>query len=264
MKISYSNYPILEKIYKCSLGKGFDCFEDDRKWIENNIELFASSFIYCSKLCNHTINVVSSTFYDAAFKAYDKLDKLLVEILNDDSLPLDISGVFVLPQTVILIDFHKKNTDQYYALMVFQKTGEPVMLSIVAASENIDDGISWVSNTWAENKEEVRPLSVAQFHMASILYMFKQYAEVEIKMLAPGQHLKDINCKYINDTKSSLTYLDSKWFTTLVKSDAFKVRGHFRLQPKKKDGEWVRELIWIDDFMKSGYTSPARKLGIED
>jgi len=54
--------------------------------------------------------------------------------------------------------------------------------------------------------------------------------------------------------------LDSKWFTTLVKSDAFHVRGHFRLQPKKKDGEWTKELIWINDFQKEGYTAPARRL----
>ena len=24
--------------------------------------------------------------------------------------------------------------------------------------------------------------------------------------------------------------------------------SHFRLQPKKKDGEWTKELIWINEF----------------
>ena len=54
--------------------------------------------------------------------------------------------------------------------------------------------------------------------------------------------------------------LNSTWFTTLVKSDNFKVRGHFRLQPKKKGGEWTKEIIWVNEFVKSGYTAPAKKL----
>lgn len=51
--------------------------------------------------------------------------------------------------------------------------------------------------------------------------------------------------------------MDSKWFTNLVKSDGFKVRGHFRFQPKKKDGVWTKELIWINEFEKSGYNREA-------
>lgn len=89
--------------------------------------------------------------------------------------------------------------------------------------------------------------------------LFKKYAKVEIKHVEPGERIKDISCKYVNDTKLGITYMDSKWFTTLVKSDAFKVRGHFRLQPKKVNGEWTKEIIWINDFEKSGYT---RKAGI--
>jgi hypothetical protein len=36
------------------------------------------------------------------------------------------------------------------------------------------------------------------------------------------------------------------------------VSGHFRLQPKKSNGEWTKELIWIDEFGKTGYTSNAK------
>lgn len=36
-------------------------------------------------------------------------------------------------------------------------------------------------------------------------------------------------------------------------------RGHWRLQPFKKDGEWTYKMIWINDFEKQGYT---RKAGI--
>lgn len=93
-----------------------------------------------------------------------------------------------------------------------------------------------------------------------VFYMFKSYACVETKIIEPHSRIKDIGCKYINETSLPITYLDSKWFTNLVRSGAFKVRGHFRLQPKKADGVWTRELIWINDFLKTGYTSPAKIL----
>jgi hypothetical protein len=28
----------------------------------------------------------------------------------------------------------------------------------------------------------------------------------------------------------------------------------------KKNGEWTKELIWISEFEKTGYTAPARKI----
>jgi hypothetical protein len=49
------------------------------------------------------------------------------------------------------------------------------------------------------------------------------------------------------------------WYTTLVKSDSFKVRGHFRLQPFGST-KAQRKLIWINEFMKNGYTREAKKL----
>lgn len=89
--------------------------------------------------------------------------------------------------------------------------------------------------------------------------LFKTYAEVETKILWPNSVIKDVNCKYINDTHLPITYLDSKWFTNLVKSEAFTVHGHFRLQACGK-GLNDHKLIWISEYTKSGYTAPARIL----
>jgi hypothetical protein len=51
--------------------------------------------------------------------------------------------------------------------------------------------------------------------------------------------------------------MDSTWFTQLVISNAFNVRGHFRLQPCGPELK-ERKLIWIQDFQKSGYTRKAK------
>lgn len=88
---------------------------------------------------------------------------------------------------------------------------------------------------------------------------FLKYCDLQVKELEPKNKCKIVDCKYLNNTNRKINILDSKWFTTLVKSDAFKVRGHFRLQPCG-EGMKDRKLIWINDFEKSGYTAPARKL----
>lgn len=97
-----------------------------------------------------------------------------------------------------------------------------------------------------------------------ILYLlvFKKYAEIETKILPPKTESNDgIKCIYSNHSKFPITFIDSTWFTNLVKSDAFKVSGHFRLQPcHDENGKPTKKLIWINEFVKSGYTSPARKL----
>ena len=55
--------------------------------------------------------------------------------------------------------------------------------------------------------------------------------------------------------------VDSSWDADVTVLNPFTVRGHFRHQPKKNaDGEWFRELIYIDAFMKKGYHRRAQKV----
>lgn len=90
-------------------------------------------------------------------------------------------------------------------------------------------------------------------------YLFTKYAELETKELKPKSKVVGVECKYVNDTSANIKILDSTWFTNLVKSDGFNVRGHFRLQPCG-EGMKDRKIVWINDFKKTGYTAPARKL----
>lgn len=111
-------------------------------------------------------------------------------------------------------------------------------------------------------KSDISHDQIARFTVNEIAtkLIFLKYCDIETKYLAEGQKIKGVYCNYKNDTKCNVKYLNITWFSNLIKSDGFNVRGHFRLQPKKKDGEWTKELIWITDFQKLGYTAPARKL----
>ena len=88
---------------------------------------------------------------------------------------------------------------------------------------------------------------------------FLKYAEIEDKEIKANSKEKGIDCKYINETNSDIHYITSHYIHNLYVSGSFKVRGHWRLQPKKIENKWTRELIWINDFQKHGYT---RKAGI--
>lgn len=97
-------------------------------------------------------------------------------------------------------------------------------------------------------------------------HLFKKYAKVEIKEVAHNSKVTDKSplnkelAKIINESSFDITLMDSTWFTTIVRNEGFKVRGHFRLQPKKNNEEWTKELIYIDEYQKSGYHRQAKKL----
>ena len=56
--------------------------------------------------------------------------------------------------------------------------------------------------------------------------------------------------------------MDSRWFTKIINDNDIFVRGFFRLQNKKNDaGEWIKELIYVDSFVRHGYHRNAK---IED
>lgn len=90
--------------------------------------------------------------------------------------------------------------------------------------------------------------------------LFINFAEVETKVMKPNTQIWDermVSAIYNNKTRSDITVIDSTWFTHLISSGAFNVRGHFRFQPC---GEKLskRKLIWINDFVKDGYTRKAK------
>lgn len=91
--------------------------------------------------------------------------------------------------------------------------------------------------------------------------LFKQYAELETAYVdrdkRPRQKVGKE--KFLSkDFPYKIDIITSNWFTEIVRSKGFSVRGHFRLQPCGK-GREERKLIWINPFEKDGYTLRARK-----
>lgn len=98
----------------------------------------------------------------------------------------------------------------------------------------------------------------------------KKYAPVE-KIIVANNTIAKIDSsdnKYNsrqrirNESGQEVIVMDSRWFTKIINDNDIVVRGFFRLQNKKnKDGEWIKELIYVDSFVRHGYHRNAK---IED
>ena len=65
--------------------------------------------------------------------------------------------------------------------------------------------------------------------------------------------------KILNDFNFPITLVTSKWNTTVIRTEQFGVRGHFRLQPYGTAMQNYK-LIFIEPFVKNGYVRKAEKL----
>jgi hypothetical protein len=266
MKINYENYPILKTLQNQNIGN-LRIFEVDKYTITPYIQdLITSNWNNHCKFFKKEINIISRPFAVAVDKSRVSLLNLFEDIVKDKDLEIKVEGTYIVNDRVYMIYFEKsKNiTDEVkIVLYAFNHIGAIGFLYCRDDSDSTSDirNIMWVSRgSGLENTDKGLEFVNDELIYIILYAMFKTYATVETKILPPNQKRRDITCLYRNNTDFKVTYLDCRWFTTLVKSEGFNVRGHFRLQPKKKDGEWTRELIWINEFHKTGYTAPARIL----
>lgn len=257
MKISYRTHPILERIENKKLGK-ISVDQRDANVLKPHAKMISTVFSEITSIEKIPVYYLTAPFTKAFEMAKNKLiDSNLWKNIEDQTYCLLVN------KESFLINIKNDKPHEILDLKIFHFAESDIFASYGECSLIYDDELTLRLGPFtgfiSVNLDET-PVSLTNLAGTwALMNLFIKYAEIQTKELTPKSKNKDINCKYINDTKTRVTMLDSTWFTTLVKSDAFKVRGHFRLQPKKKDGEWIKELIWINDFGKGGYT---RKAGI--
>lgn len=249
-RISYRNYPVLKRLvdrkpygtppwgYKASL----DYFDASKGGVK--IEAVSKNF-----------KENALAFVDYLIKKHESVD------LNLDSSFDYIERVLIIDGLVYLysIGLHNVGVSPWAIDGVDVKVLEPsgLLIGEYGFGRGRDHvGIDLIA---LEESAYRNDRVIAPFVLVWAVLLFKKYAQVEVVESKARTKIHAHGCKYLNETDLDIEYLDSKWFTSLVNCKGFKVGGHFRLQPKKKDGEWTKELIWIQDFEKKGYN---RKAGI--
>ena len=90
----------------------------------------------------------------------------------------------------------------------------------------------------------------------------KKYVKVETIIVPVGTTMKlddkilgyKSKEKVRNESGQEVIVMDSRWFRKIVNDNEIFVRGFFRFQNKKdKNGEWYKELIFVDSFVRHGY-----------
>lgn len=287
MIINREKYPILKwlKMEQEEFGKNdtictYEC-DGHKKWDWATDILFDNWDAICGAVKNN-VEIVASTFYKAVlgnFKMFSQNDAL--EFIKEHKpkgvllLPRDNSVIYDLDPRRSFILF-LSNSDAIDSIFISgvdwrdhltKYFDGDDLLSHLEVLDRADGALS--VGTDCHNKELAKKgfqpgaLSVARysFTITLCILMLKYYAKIETRVLAPKDKIKDAKTKekYINQENQALNILDCRWFTDIVRNSPFGVRGHFRLQPKKnKDGVWVKELIYIEPFMKKGYVSKAK------
>lgn len=207
---------------------------------------------------------ISKAFADGMFANSEKLFLLFVETFKNDNLFIyETFYDFFKQEFKAILDFGSN-------LICCEITNEKLFIAFYSGLKDEMarlgygqlNGYCCVSNAILKGLGVDRGEDVYYelFRIIVVFLMFKKYANVEETNVLGKSKANQNGEKIKNETDHSIQYMDCKWFTTIVRSEGFKVRGHFRLQPKKKDGEWTKELIYIEEFSKNGYTSVAKKL----
>ena len=269
MKINIEKYNIL-KILKY----GIDFLNEDNsfqiKCVEKNADIIKKNRLYYNKEFDtivktiskkNCIECISTNFFnafDGNFKVSDKLWKLRNEVESK-------KGILMIPGSI-----------SFFYNIINDKTKENVISKIFTFNNDIFvsylglsfDYISVGNNDlmaydgectfYSSEKDPDYNISYPAQIVISFL-LFKKYAEIEYKFIDGIKNKKSyINGeKIINNTELPMEFIDSSWFTTLIKTGGFKVSGHFRLQNFGK-GLINKKLIYINDFEKTGYLRKAK------
>lgn len=120
---------------------------------------------------------------------------------------------------------------------------------------------------FAGSKDERLTMLLRAVDALFVYVAVKKYVKVETVVIPQGTftEIDDTPLQYVERRKvinrlgQEVIVMDSKWFRKIINDNDIPVRGFFRMQNKKNDeGEWYKELIFVDPFVRHGYHRDAK------
>jgi len=219
--------------------------------------------------CNQVINDCRKGYYLSKkindtlvedFKVQEKLNELLHEVNPT-------KGIMLLPTSrynpffnsfAYYVDKNQNSIDNElnFSLAFYGVRGIEIFISGTFIKKKFES-LSFIADDLEFYIE--KDLAFERFiNYAFNILLFMQFAEIET-VITEGKpskgksKVKFNNEKFLNESKIQIEIIDSNWFKRLIRTGAFKVKGHFRLQPYGTLN-LLRKLIWIDDYTKNGYS----------
>lgn len=134
---------------------------------------------------------------------------------------------------------------------------------------NIDGNMKWVmlyfntkTGALCEHFDHPDALEIEEF-IYKLMCFFYLTDNDEI-IISPGKSYGTKKSgKVLNEMPIPVTIVNSRWNTTVIQTEQFGVRGHFRLQPCGT-GRRDSEVIFIEPFVKNGYKRLSGKERAEE
>ena len=255
MRINKTNYPMLEllkwhdRLSACPLAKEIIIRGEKGAQALNGINYHWPRLVH---LFNKRIDIISRPFCVAAWANSEKIcAKENIEALFGDE---PLSGTIITRKWVTFYSFDVRDDRNESCIIIFcNHILSLVLLNSFKVFYADPNGDGWDAEVYKEIYK--------QLQYSPIIYaLFKKYAEVEVVDAKMGKKvdIPDSKEKLLWEFDMPATYVDCSWFREIVRKEGFMVRGHFRLQPYKKGGEWTKKLIYIEPFQKHGYTRRAK------
>lgn len=254
--------PIMDEIEKGRLGFLRYLKENDADYSSVDDQHIAD-LEWLLKKTRGSIFVISEPFAEAYKKSVEKLTAIFIEEKDN---PKCINRIYIYA-TGFFMFYLEVNDKKEVATgcATFTKQGVLIWSAFdIPFGERQTKGYTWTSPATREVFKLYDSKGESKFIADCMgLYMgmdlFQRYADVEIREVNNNRKIEVDGEKIKNETVLPVRYLTCKWFTTLVRSEDFRVRGHFRLQAYG-EGWSKRRLVWINEFEKHGYISKAGKL----
>lgn len=254
MKISHRSHPILDV-----LKRGYLDF-DSISWADvDKFKKLAHSPIGFNgyvKEARENIYWVSLPFAEAMDKARPKLLQANVMTNLNSSC-----GVFIFKSLSYVYKFANRPEDGTVYIEVCGFINDKLCYYFEAGGKWQGEGIASAEGNHREVVGEIYKKLVTADGFAIVIsaLMFMQFSELEVRVVNGNSKANSVGSnkeKVVNESEFKVKILDSTWFVTTIRSDGFKVSGHFRWQPFGP-GRTEKKLIYISDFEKEGYTRKA-------
>lgn len=214
--------------------------------------------------------LVMQSFVDVMYKSHNSFDGIMPTLFKEFSATEEC-GILLQGNYTFVYGFG----DDGLHLWCFTEYEGKSVLNFYSLNNSIDGkmGVGIHNTILADNnlfegsleQREKRVSSFANF-IASYVTV-KKYIKVETVVIPQGK-FTDVDGtpleyvekkKVINQLGQEVIVMDSRWFRKIVNDNDIYVRGFWRMQNKKdENGDWYKELIFVDSFVRHGYHRDAK------
>ena len=244
-----------------------------------NQSILLHSFIELDKIRKQTPEwglpeLLMPSFGEVMYKSHRSFDNIMPQLFEDFCKREECGILLCRGNVTIVYSFGGNQLHIWHFTELYGKSVFNFYTCNVCDGENIGVGIT--NTLLSDNllfsgslQERQRKLAFIAGFVATYVAV-KRYIKVETIVIPRGKFtaIEGTPLEYIekkkvlNQTGQEVIVMDSKGFRKIINENDIYVRGFFRMQNKKNElGEWYKELIFVDSFVRHGYHRNAK---IED